>query len=339
MTVPPEGAPVVAGTSLVIPLQNGSLAAYGLADGSAMWTAELQATQPLAGDADRAYVASGDAVHALAADTGRLAWRVTAGGPVTAALLAHAGWVVVAAAGELVAMRAADGVVVWRIAVGPVEFRPALDGDLLVIAVEDGRIVALDLPTGTMRWEVQLGARPAEPLALGGRVYVGTADKVFHSLHASNGRRDWRRAGAVISGRAAADDRHIYFAAMDNVLRALDRRHGALRWNKGLLYRPAAGPVVLGEGVVVPGYVEALPVFRNVDGAPAGQIRFAAALTALPLFAAQPDGVPMVFASLGSLLDRWTVTLLETSLVPVLPVTPLTEWPGDLIPMPAPPAG
>jgi outer membrane protein assembly factor BamB len=339
LAAPPEGAPVVAGAALVLPLQNGSLSAHALRSGSEIWTAGLRATQPIAGDSERVYVASDDAVHALTAHDGRTAWQVSAGGPVTAALLAHAGWLVVAAAGELLAIRGADGTIVWRQAVGAIEFRPSLDGDLLVVSIADGRVAALDVVSGAKRWEVNLGAAPAEPLAIGGRVYVGTDDKWFHVLHASNGRRDWRWAGPLVRGRAAVDDRHVYVAAMDNVLRAYDRTRGALRWNQGLPYRPAAGPAVLGGGVTVPGYVDSLPVFRPTDGSRAGQIRFAAALTALPVFSTQDGGAPMVFAMLGSLLDEWTLTLLEASLVPELTVTPLKELPGAVVPMPPPPEG
>jgi outer membrane protein assembly factor BamB len=338
LPAPAEGAPVLAGPVLVIPLQDGSLSAHILRTGSPAWTAELGATQPLAADAERVYVASDDVVVALAGDTGRTLWRVSTGGPVSAALLAHAGWVVAASAGELLAIRATDGAIVWRQTIGPVEFRPSLDGDLLAVSVTDGHVAAFNIVSGAMLWRINLGAPAAEPLAIGGRVYVGTDDKWFYALHASHGRRDWRWPGVLVRGRAAADDRHIYFTGMDNVLRALDRGRGALRWSQGLPYRPAAGPVVVEEGVIVPGYVESLPVFRAGDGGRAGQVSFPAALTALPVFAAQEDGLPVVFAALGSLLDRWTVTRVEASRVPLLPVAPLKELPGQPVPAPQPPA-
>jgi outer membrane protein assembly factor BamB len=331
---PPEGGPVVAGSTLVIPVRGGGLSAHNLESGALMWSEALVVTQPLASDNDRVYVAAGDTLAALKATDGAMGWRVSMDGEISAPPLAQGGWVVVAAAGDLAALRAADGAVVWRQPVGAVEFRPSLLGDLLVVSSADGYVSAFDLVSGARQWQLNLGARPTEPLAAGDRVYVGTEDKWFYALHASHGRRDWRWAGALVRGRAAVDDRHVYFAGMDNVLRALDRRRGALRWRQGLAYRPATGPVVMGDGVVVPGYVEALPVFRRSDGTRSGQIRFAASLTALPVFSSQEDGLPMVYATLGSLADRWTVTRIDASLVPLLQVQPLEALPGEVVPSP-----
>lgn len=337
LEAPPGAAPVVAGEVLVVPLFEAGLSAHRLRDGSRIWTAGITATQPLAGDLERVYVAVGATLHALAADSGQPAWQVPLGGPASAAPLAHAGWVIVTAADELVALRAADGAIVWRQSVGPIEFRPSLEGDLLVVSIADGNVAAFDVSSGARQWQIDLGARPAEPLVAGGRVYVGTEDKWFYALHAEHGRRDWRWAGVLVRGRPATDDRHIYLTGMDNVLRALDRRRGALRWSHGLPYRPAAGPVVTNGGVIVPGRVEALPLFGRSDGTRLGQIQFAAALTALPVFSVQEDGLPRVFATLGGLLGQWTVTLIEASHVPLLRVTPLKELPGEIVPGPQPP--
>ena len=153
---PPAGAPVMAGTSVVVPLSTGAIAAHALRDGALLWSTELRAEQSLAADGDRVYVASGEAIHALGAVDGRVAWRAPAGARLTAPPLAHAGWVIAAAGGELIAIRASDGTVVWRKHVGPVEFRPSLDGDLLVVSIVDGQIAALDVRDGSPRWTRRL---------------------------------------------------------------------------------------------------------------------------------------------------------------------------------------
>ena len=342
---PPIGAPIVSGSVIVIPLRTGVVAAYRFADGTLMWTREFSVEKPLAADAERVYIASGEAIHALNAASGEVAWRVPARGPVTAAPLAHAGWVIAAAAGELIAIRAADGNVIWRQQVGPVEFRPAIDGELLVAPLVDGHLLALDVRDGSTRWSVDFGASPGEPLAFAGRVYAGALDKYFHRHHASSGRREPPvHVGAMPRGAPAADDRHVYFAAMDNVLRAIDRGDGALEWKRGLTYRPAAGPVLLGKYVVVPGDVDALPVFDARTGAEAGKITFPALLAALPVFAAQPDGSFAVVAISGSHENKWAVSLLEPALVPPPAVQPLTftALPGAVATLPSlpdPPKG
>lgn len=323
---------------MVVPLRTGTLAAYNLRSGLLTWTAAFTLEQPLAADAERVYVVSGEEVHALDAATGTTDWRVPAPGKTTAPPLVHGGWIIAMTRGELLAMRAADGAILWRKEVGAVEFRPAIDGDLLIVPLVEGKLLALDVQDGQTRWEEELGSSPGAPLAAGGRVYVGTLDKHFHRRHAANGRKEpTLYVGAVPRGAPAADERHVYFAAMDNVLRAIDRGHGAIEWKKGLAYRPAAGPVLIGEYVVVPGDVNVLPAFQARSGAPGGQIVFPALLAAIPVFAQEPNGVLTVIAISGSHEHPWTVSMLETAIVPPLPgVRPITVLPGEVVLPPLP---
>ena len=335
---PPAGAPLVSGDIVAVPLASGAVAAHRLSDGGAAWTTELAADQPLGGDGERVYVVAGEALHALNSATGTVAWRVAVAKP-SAPPLAHAGWVIAAAGGDLLAIRAADGSIIWRRTVGEIVFRPALDGDLLVASLLDGRVLALDVQTGAPKWERPLGSRPTEPLAVGGRVYVGTEDKAFYTLFGSSGRIESRRpVPAEPRGRAAADERHVYFAAMDNVLYATDRGDGALEWKKGLTYRPGAGPVVIGDHVLVPArQVESLPVFGARKGEPSGGIAFPARLAVLPVYATIGEGKPIFIGVAGDLTNKWTMTLLERSVVPPASVQPLTALPGDVVLLPVPP--
>jgi outer membrane protein assembly factor BamB len=327
---PPSGAPVLAGASVVMPLSTGVIAAHAVLDGALLWSTELRAEQSLSADGDRVYVASGEAIHALGAVDGRVAWRAPTGARPTAPPLAHAGWVIAAAGGELIAIRASDGTVMWRKPVGPVEFRPSLDGELLVVSIVDGQMAALDVRDGSLRWTTRLGATPGEPLVIGGRVYVGTKDRYFYSLRSSSGRIvDHMRIAAELMGRVAVTDEHVYFAALDNTVNALLRRDGAIRWRQGMLYRPGAGVVVLGDVVIVPGYVEApLPAFSAATGAAAGTVTFGGLLVALPLFAKLPDGRAGAIGITGGLENKWMVTLKAPSVVPPIPVQPLTVLPG-----------
>ena len=327
---PPAGAPVMAGTSVVVPLSTGIIAAHAVRDGALLWSTELRAEQSLAADGERVYVASGEAIHALSAANGQVAWRVPTGTRPTAPPLAHAGWVIAVAGGELIAIRASDGTVVWRRHVGPVEFRPSLDGEQLVVSIVDGQVAALDLRDGSPRWTTRLGASPSEPLVIGGRVYVGTKDRYFYSLRSSSGRIvDHKRVAAELMGRVAVTEQHVFFAALDNTINALLRRDGAVRWHQGMMYRPGAGPVVLGDLVIVPGYVEApLPVFSATTGAAAGTVSFGALLVALPLFTKLPDGRDGAIGITGGLENKWMVTLQVPSVVPPIAVQPLTVLPG-----------
>lgn len=332
---PPSGAPVLAGASVVMPLSTGVIAAHALRDGALLWSTEVRAEQSLAADDERVYVAAGEAIHALNAANGRVTWRAPLGATPTAPALAHGGWVVAAAGGELIAIRASDGTVMWRKRVGPVEFRPSLDGELLVASIVDGQIAALDVSDGSPRWTVRLGASPTEPLAIGGRVYVGTKDRYLYVLHSSSGRvEDHRRIAAELLGRVAVTDQHVYFATLANTVNAVSRRGGSIRWHHGVLYRPGAGPVVLGDVVIVPGYVEApLPAFSAATGAAAGTVSFGGLLVALPLFTKLPDGRDAAIGITGGLENKWMVTLRAPSFVPPIPVQPLTVLPGVAVPI------
>ncbi|MGH9370177.1 MAG: PQQ-binding-like beta-propeller repeat protein [Vicinamibacterales bacterium] len=335
VTAPPIGAPVVAGSSVVLPLES-EVSAHRLSDGERIWKTALTAEHPLTADAERVYVATGDALQALDALTGTPAWSVPA--VLTAPPLAHAGWVLAASAGDLLAIRASDGEVMWRKHIGPVEFQPALDGELMIVPVTDGRVVALDLRDGTVRWEEHLGSAPTAPFVIGGRVYVGTEHKTFFTLHASSGREASRRAiGALVRGRAVADDRHIYFAAMDNLLWAVDRADGAIEWRKGLKYRPAGGPMLLGGVVVVPGYELSLPAFNPLNGTPGGDIGFPERLSALPVLATGPDGASYALGITGGLENKWMLTMLSPSAVLEVKLEALTTLPGEVVPVPLPP--
>lgn len=335
---PPSGAPVVSGTSLVVPLRTGVITAHSMTDGAVRWTVPLAAAKPLAADDQRVYVADGEMLHALSAADGKVAWRVAAGRPMTAPPLAHAGWVLLAAAGDLIAIRAEDGAVVWRMTLGPIEFPPSLDGDLLAVSLVDGRVIALDLEDGSERWTKNLYSSPGEPFVVGERVYVGTQDKTFYVLYASSGRvEDHRPIGSQVRGRVAVDDERVYMAGLDNMLRAVRRRGGALLWQKSLVYRPAAGPVLIGETVVVPGYVETpLPVFAVATGAQAGALGFDGSLVALPVFTSLEDGRFAVIGITGGLENKWTISLRTPPLVHPIAAQPLTVLPGEQVPLPQP---
>lgn len=350
LPAPPSRAAIVAGPVVAVPLTSGAVAARRLGTGEPAWTVTLRAEHSLEADADRIYVPSGDAIHALAAESGETVWRTPTGGPLTAPPFARGGWLIVAAQGEVFAIRASDGDVVWRKSIGTVRSRPGLDGDLLVVAVaaadagvqaatmpkaapaaDGGMLVAIDLRNGEERWRYLARATPSDPLVIGDRVYAGTSDKLLLALHAGSGRKDWIRVvGAEVRGRPAVDDRHLYFAAADNTIRALDRGDGAIEWWQGLSYRPAGGPVVWPGGVLVPGInVLLLPVFAPRTGAAAGRISLARNLARPPLFAERPEGRIELVAITGGLDDTWALTLMVPSSVPSLSLQPLTTLPGE----------
>jgi outer membrane protein assembly factor BamB len=336
LSAPPAAPPIIAGDTVVIALQAGGVIAFDLQTGKTKWRAEVSAERGIGVDGDRAVIASRDALYGLQLGSGEQAWRADTG-MLTAPPLAHGGWALAATPGSVTAFRASDGSIVWTRSVGPIENRPAIDGDVLFLPILEGSIVALNLQTGEDRWETPLGGAPGEPLAAAGRVYVTASDKTLYTIDAGDGEIKWvKRVGAAPRGRAALDDDRLYFVALDNVLRGLHRGHGAQLWTKGLPYRPSAGPLFIGSGLLVPGAVTTLPVLDRKGNA-LTELRYSSTLAGVSNVTTGAWDYPVVAVVTGDLQNPWTIQLLETSTdPPVIPIAPPTALPGETIPIALP---
>jgi outer membrane protein assembly factor BamB len=293
--------------------------------------------RPIAIDDERVYAVAGEKVHALSLAKGEELWQQQTGA-LSAPLLVQSGWVVAISTGSIAAYRSTDGEPLWRQSIGTVEHQPAIDGDVLFVPVLDRQVLALNLQTGETLWSRPLAGEPGELLVLGGVVYLGSRDKNFYTLDAATGEIIWaRRVGAGPRGRPAVDDDRIYTVALDNFLRAYARGDGAVKWNKALKYRPQAGPVLLGDAVVVPGPVSAIPVFRRANGDPFSEIKFSATLVGMSNVLFGPWNYPMFAVVTGDLQHPWMLSFLEPSTdPPPLSIVELTEAPGTTIPIAMP---
>lgn len=308
----PTGAssqPVVSGEHVYIARLPGTVTAYRGDDGGQAWTAAINPDQHLAVDGDLVFVASADALHALRAADGVVAWRVAVGA-LAAPLLARDGWVIAASASKLIAFRASDGGTIWTVDSGPVRERCAILGDTLFVPLADGAIEARDLETGASKWRQRIGGAPQEPLAIGDRLFVGGSDRYFYALDARDGEIEWRsRVGAAIRGVPATDGHRVYYAALDNLIRALDYRDGALKWHTGVPFRPFVGPVLVGETLVVSGAVEQIHLLRTRDGSRGTAIPLQQKLAVAPAIGTV-KGRPVAAAVTGSLAESWRLTLV-----------------------------
>lgn len=331
----PVAPPVIAGSMIVVALQSGTVVARLVADGKEAWRVELSADQPLTADAERVFAAAGEMIHALNAATGALAWRAPSG-TLTAPLLVHEGWVVAATAKGLAAYRAADGSKVWSRESGAQRSRASIEGDNLYVPLEDGRLLALDLRTGTERWVHPFAEAPAEVLAFADRLYLGVGDEYFYCLDAETGATSWRYpTGSALLGRPAADKARVFVVGLDNMVRGFDRRTGAA-WRARTPYRPTTGPVVVGSSVVVPGTETELRAFDAASGRQNGQIKLEERPAVPPAFG-ESAGLVVMAAVTGSLTGQWKLALLGPPAM-VVPIDPLTELPGIIVPVEPPPS-
>ncbi|HXW04890.1 MAG TPA: PQQ-binding-like beta-propeller repeat protein [Vicinamibacterales bacterium] len=335
---PPLAPPVVVGVRAFVALEPGVVSARSVTDGRELWSTPLAVEGTPVASATLLVVPARGALHAILADSGQTAW-VAPVDPLTAPPLMVGGWLFAATPGRLTAFRVTDGVAIWQREFAEVRERPAAEGTTLYVPTADGRLTALDVASGRTLWEARVGTSAGEPLALSDRVYLG-AGRDFVCLKADRGREDWRFAiGAPIRGAPAFDDSHVYIVAMDNLLRAHDRTNGANRWKADLKYRPLAGPVVLGNAVVVAGMTTELRAFAAATGAPAGKLVLPNAAPMQPAFIASGGGGGLILTVTGSPEGRWTLTAAAPPL-PTISAAPLTVLPGTDVPLPAawPPA-
>lgn len=337
LSAPPVLPPVLTAERVFVSVPPGIVAALNALDGAEVWKVELMPDHPIVVSGDHLFVAAGEAIHALRADTGAITWRQPAG-TLTAPLVVQGGWIISAVGAEITARRASDGTVVWAQTVGPLHMAPTIEGDTLYLPLADKRVVALELTSGRVRWERQMRGAPSEIAALGKRVYVGSEDKWFYCLDAKDGGPEWQmRVGTATIGRPVIDAAHVYFNAMDNYVRALDRHSGAVRWQYGLPFRPIAGPSVVGTVVVVPGTAEVLQALDAAGGKPVKPIPFGAPVASPPSYL-ELNGVPVAAAITGALNVEWRLSLFEPSTqIPTAPITSLPGLPVSLPPIPPPP--
>ena len=315
-TVPLPAAPIVSplivNDLVIVGHLPATVAAFGLADGRQTWRVDLAPERPLVSDGTLILVAAGEAIHAIRARDGSLAWRAPVG-TLTAPLLIKDGWVIAARERQLTALRAADGSAVWSVDATPLRQAPAIGGNVLFAPTAGGRLVARDLADGRVKWERQLGGEAGEPFVLGDDIFIGAADKRFYCIDASSGEIEWpMRVGAPPRGRAASDGERVVFAALDNQVYAVDRITGAIRWHKGVPYRPSTGPLVAGGAVFVAGPAAEVKILSAATGAPAASLTLPARL-ALPPGASETKAGVIFAAVTGSLAESWTLLLTMPS--------------------------
>lgn len=311
LSAAPAAPPIIAGERIFLSSLPGMLSVHDIADGKELWRQDVNPEQPVAVNGDHVFVASGEEVFAMQSSDRAVVWR-TKIGAVTAPLLVKDGWVLAATASTLAAIRASDGAIVWQREAPPQRARAAIDGNTLFVPLTTAIVQAVDLRSGKVKWERPLGGVPAEPLIIGDRVYVGATDKFFYSLDASSGGREWDfRVGAEIRGRATTDGERVYFAALDNLVRALSRGSGSLRWQRGVPFRPFAGPVVHGDSVVIAGPATEVQMLNTATGRATGKVMFPEALVIQPAVGVLKTGETVLAGVSGGLNESWKLWLVS----------------------------
>ena len=249
------------------------LLARGLADGHELWHLDFATLGAFAVDDERVVIGADRMLRAINPTTAAVQWSVQETGDPEF-VVSRGGWVIAAAGSALGAFRATDGSVVWRQTIGPsIADAPAIDGNALFVTLADGRLVRLSILTGAVEWTTWLDAASGPPLAANGLVYVSLADGNYVAYAQQDGQYRWSyRFGAEAIGTALSDANHVYVALRNNTVQALDRDVGNQRWKVSLVARPASGPLLGADDILMPTTDGDVSIARRKDGHAMGHI-------------------------------------------------------------------
>jgi outer membrane protein assembly factor BamB len=260
--------------------RSGNLYALSL-EGRPLYRFELheaiESEPALDADADELYVGTerGD-LYAFAPSTGKLRWKVTAGGAIRQRPVLFRDAVYVLTEEDLIEGRSReDGSVLWSyrrergegfLVSGHSGLVLTDDGRLLA-GFSDGTVVSLDALDGRPKWE-RLTAddvpdaepgRPryldadATPVPIGDKVYAASFGGGLYCLDRSNGSVIWREAEWTgITGLAATADGALIVVSADRGVARFDVGLRAATWLK-TTERGAFGTPELRDGVVLLG--------------------------------------------------------------------------------------
>lgn len=241
-------APASDGARLYAGAYDGTVAAYGLADGEVIWSTESGlplAGGPGVGDGIVVFGTSDGKLVALDAETGEMRWQRPVGSEVLSPP---------AVAANIIAFRSVDGRLrvasaqtgeeVWSVlqTMPSLTLRgnsaPIVIGDTVVAGFDNGRLGAYDIDNGTSEWELQLsnatGRSEIERLVdvgvdiqvFGSEVYAVNFQGQAIDVDLASGVVFWENNVSSYAG-LGVDAQHVYVTDDVGTVIALNRRNGA----------------------------------------------------------------------------------------------------------------
>lgn len=239
---PVTGPPAVLSDRIVLGGADGTIRAFGLANGNPRWTfyaASGHAVYTRAA-ANLVYaVTGGGEVFAVDAGTGRQRWRADTKTTFRAQPAIGPDRLYASGDSALHAYRLDDGTHRWQVpAGGRIRTGPALVGSVAVVAGGDGRLYMAGR-NGDLRRKPRLGAPAGGPIAAGDAACVPLADGSVRCVRTADGKKLARITlpGTKLSAPIPGDG-VIFAAGADGSVGAWDTESGARPW----LFRAAKPP-------------------------------------------------------------------------------------------------
>ena len=303
------GRPVMAGGTLYVGSDDGTVRAIDAATGKPRWsftrTVGVSAQAGLDGyvavGGDTVYVTSdAGAVYALDAATGKQRWLFPLPTSLThiytTPVLAF-GLVYVASSGfsgAIYALDAATGKPRWTATQqGGFDGQPLVVGDTLYAGANDpDTFHAYDAKTGASRWSYDAGPEILTPPAVGSdAVYVGAQDATVYAIRMTDHSLAWKfqtggNAPTPLIARGAAptlNGQTLYVGSQGGVVYALDTATGKPRWHVALNSPIDAPPTLLDGALFVSTEAGDVVSLRASDGATIWRSKAGGFVIAAPL--------------------------------------------------------
>jgi outer membrane protein assembly factor BamB len=329
----PSAPAATDGVRIFIPFTTGDLNVWKVAGGAHAFAVRFAGTLAPVVDDGRLFLTTERLLEAVQSADGAPLWKTQLAAPAARVPVARGGWVFVALTdGAVTALRADTGTAVWTVPVGAPSTAPVVEGDRLYV------------PDGKTVWRVALDSDVTAITAVAGVVFAATTGRWLYALDAGKGQVRWRfRIQGAAIGLVVDDDR-VVAVMLDQSVRAFKIGSGAQAWRQELSFRPAGGPVIMGQSVLVTGFG---PTMRALDRKTGGN----QGLYALPL-PADASGISLETLSTGpltalgpTLFDDVVMLVTQHGFIHAArrafdpPATAVTALPGTLVPVPAPPEG
>lgn len=258
-----NGAPVVVGRTLVVPVAAGrsALIGYDLRRAQVLW--RRQGTPIHTGlvvvDQDVILVDLDGTVQRIRSGDGELVWayELPEMPPVHARPVVTSNMVVIAdEKGRVYNLDTNTGELIWTTTVrGPVGVTPAIEGGRLVVSTTRGRLCVLDVDTGEDLWHVDLPdttVRFTTPAVRGSQVVVGASDGLLRMWDIDANVLNWTFDGGEAQTAAPVMTGHlVYVGSMGRRLYAIRKSDGTLAQEIELRGRIKSSLAVQSDALIV----------------------------------------------------------------------------------------